>query len=172
MSRLGLPLVNEAVIGYQDKDFYNRTHPKDDVANFGAYFLNPIVVRDAEAVGIYAALGVDPTPFKSNRTDILDVINLKDIPTAGAHRIPLSATGDVLRVDLAATRRSERPAAPARHEPGAGGRDRRPPLPTPHRAERAHLGRRRQQRRDVLDRVPVPRAAVAGAGSGHGKPTP
>ena len=101
VSRLGLPLVNEAVIGYQDKDFYNRTHPKDDVANFGAYFLNPIVVRDAEAVGIYAALGVDPTPFKSNRTDILDVINLKDIPTAGAHQIPLSATGDVLRVDLA-----------------------------------------------------------------------
>jgi Domain of unknown function (DUF4331) len=101
VSRLGLPLVNEAVIGYQDKDRYNRTHPKDDVANFGAYFLNPIVVRDAEAVGIYAALGVDPAPFRSNRTDILDVINLKDIPTPGAHQIPLSATGDVLRVDLA-----------------------------------------------------------------------
>ena len=60
--------MNEAVIGaYRDKDFYNRT-PKDDVANFGAYFLNPIVVHGAEAVGIYAALGVDPTPFKSNRT--------------------------------------------------------------------------------------------------------
>jgi hypothetical protein len=101
VSRLGLPLVNEAIIGYQDKDYYNRTHPKDDVAHFGAYFLNPIVVRDAEAVGIYAALGVDPTPFKSNRTDILDVINLKNFPTPGAHNIPLSATGDVLRVDMA-----------------------------------------------------------------------
>ncbi len=101
VSRLGLPLINEAVIGYQDKDYYNRTHPKDDVAHFGAYFLNPVVVRDAEAVGIYKALGVDPTPFKSNRTDILDVINLKDIPTPNAHHIPLGATGDVLRVDLA-----------------------------------------------------------------------
>jgi hypothetical protein len=101
VSRLGLPLVNEAIIGYQDKDYYNRTQPRDDVAHFGGYFLNPVVVRDAEAVGIYAALGVDPTPFKSNRTDILDVINLKDIPTPGAHNIPLSATGDVLRVDLA-----------------------------------------------------------------------
>ena len=101
VSRLGLPLINEAVIGYQDKDYYNRTRPKDDVANFGAYFLNPVIVRDAEAVGIYAALGVDPTPFKSNRTDILDVINLKDIPTPGAHSIPLSATGDVLRLDMA-----------------------------------------------------------------------
>lgn len=101
VSRIGLPLVNEALIGLQDKDKYNRSHPRRDVRNFGAYFLNPIVVRDAEAVGIYSALGVDPTPFKSGRTDILDVINLKDIPSAGAHNIPLSATGDVLRVDLA-----------------------------------------------------------------------
>jgi len=101
VSRLGLPLINEAVIGYQDKDRYNRTYPKDDVANFGAYFLNPVVVRDAEAVGIYAALGVDPTPFKSNRTDIIDAINLTNFPTPGAHSIPLSATGDVLRLDLA-----------------------------------------------------------------------
>ncbi len=101
VSRLGLPLVNEAIIGYQDKDFYNRTQPRDDVAHFGSYFLNPVLVRDAEAVGIYQALGVDPTPFRSNRTDILDVIDLKDIPTPGAHHIPLSATGDVLRLDLA-----------------------------------------------------------------------
>jgi hypothetical protein len=102
VSRLGLPLINEAVIGLQDKDKYNRTKPANDVPNFGAYFLNPVVVRDAEAVGIYKALGADPTPFKSNRTDIIDAINLTNIPTAGAHSIPLSATGDVLRVDLAA----------------------------------------------------------------------
>jgi hypothetical protein len=99
VSRLGLPLVNEAIIGYQDKDKYNRTQPKDDVANFGAYFLNPVLVRDAEAVGIYKALGVDPTPFKSNRTDIIDTISLKDIPAVGAHSF--AAIGDVLRVDLA-----------------------------------------------------------------------
>jgi hypothetical protein len=94
VSRLGLPLVNEAVIGLQDKDKYNRTTPVTDVANFGAYFLNPIIVRDAEAVGIYAALGVDPTPFKSNRTDILDIISLKQ------NGYMVSAIGDVLRVDL------------------------------------------------------------------------
>jgi hypothetical protein len=101
VSRLGLPLINEAVIGLQDKDRWNRTRPRNDVQLYGAYFLNPIVVRDAEAVGIYASLGVDPTPFKSNRTDILDIINLKDIPTPDAHSIPLEGTGDVLRVDLA-----------------------------------------------------------------------
>jgi hypothetical protein len=102
VSRLGLPLINEAVIGLQDKDKYNRTKPSTDVANFAAYFLNPVVVRDAEAVGVYAALGADPTPFKSNRTDILDIINLKNIPSANAHNIAIApgVTGDVLRVDM------------------------------------------------------------------------
>ncbi|MEQ9504419.1 MAG: DUF4331 domain-containing protein [Deltaproteobacteria bacterium] len=100
VSRLAIPLVNEALIGLQDKDKYNRTHPRRDVQNFGAYFLNPVVVRDAEAVGIYAALGVDPTPFKSNRTDIIDIINLTNIPSPNAHSIPLEKTGDVLRVDM------------------------------------------------------------------------
>ena len=69
------------------------------MANFGAYFLNPVIVRDAEAVGIYAALGARPARrSKSNRTDILDIINLTNIPAAGAHSV--TAIGDVLRVDL------------------------------------------------------------------------
>jgi len=99
VSRLGLPLVNEALIGLQDKDKYNRTRPAKDVPNFGAYFLNPVIVRDAEAVGIYKALGVSQEvvdSLKSNRLDVIDTINLK----ATGHDIPLSATGDVLRVDL------------------------------------------------------------------------
>jgi Domain of unknown function (DUF4331) len=99
VSRLGLPLVNEALIGLQDKDRYNRSRPADDVTNFGAYFLNPVIVRDADAVGIYSALGVPEsvvTTLESNRLDIIDAINL----TASGHNIPLSATGDVLRVDM------------------------------------------------------------------------
>jgi hypothetical protein len=99
VSRLGLPLINEAVIGLQDKDRWNASRPTQE-SYFFPYFLNPIVVRDAEAVGIYTALGADPTPFKSNRTDIVDIINLKNIPTMGAHNVPLTATGDVLRVDI------------------------------------------------------------------------
>ncbi len=94
VSRLGLPLVNEALIGLQDKDKFNATHPANDVVNFAAYFLNPVVVRDAEAVGIYTALNADPTPFKSGRTDILDIISLND----GTRTI--NTVGDVLRVDL------------------------------------------------------------------------
>ena len=102
VSRLGLPLINEVVIGIQDKDKFNRTHPKDDVANFGAYILNPIMVRDAEAVGIYAALGVPAATvaaLKTGRFDIVQAMNVLSDPNAEGG-FPLGATGDVLRVDL------------------------------------------------------------------------
>jgi hypothetical protein len=102
VSRLGLPLINEAVIGYQDKDKFNRSHPRNDLNNFGAYFLNPIIVRDAEFAGFYNQGGplAGINPPKSNRTDIIDIINLKNIPTANSHSIV--SIGDVLRVDMAA----------------------------------------------------------------------
>lgn len=102
VSRLGLPLINEAVIGLQDKDKYNRTRPATDLNNFGAYFLNPILVRDAEFAGFYSSTGPlkGITAPKSNRTDIIDIINLKNIPAANAHS--LVSVGDVLRVDMAA----------------------------------------------------------------------
>lgn len=118
VSRLGLPLINEAVIGLQDKDRWNRKSPSDDVPLFGAYFLNPIIVRDAAGIGLYgtggtlaslgcgtqagngvidgkdnAALGINLADLRTGRTDILATINL-------GYNIPLAATGDVLRVDL------------------------------------------------------------------------
>ena len=106
VSRLGLPLINEAVIGLQDKDRWNRRRPSDDLKMFGAYFLNPTIVRDAEFAGFYAAGGplaacvgaggIDA--LKTNRTDIIDAINIKNFPTPNAHDI--QSVGDVLRVDL------------------------------------------------------------------------
>src|SRR5207302_1110086 len=78
VSRLGFPLINEAVIGLQDKDRWNRSQPQDDAANFASYYLNPIIVRDAEVVGQYSACGagalastcqlagMDANQFKSN----------------------------------------------------------------------------------------------------------
>jgi hypothetical protein len=119
VSRLGLPLINEAVIGLQDKDRWNRKRPKDDVTLFGAYFLNPVIVRDAAGVGLYgaggtlnaigcgtqgapngpidgmdnAALNITIPDLRTNRTDIITTINL-------GYNIPLNASGDVQRVDL------------------------------------------------------------------------
>ena len=106
VSRLGLPLVNEAIIGLQDKDYWNRLEPSDDLGTFGAYFLNPIVVRDAEAVGFYkagaplaACTTNGGTDLESNRTDIVGIINLPD--HTGSESI--TSIGDVLRVDLGQT---------------------------------------------------------------------
>jgi len=109
VSRLGLPLINEAVIGLQDKDRWNRLTPRDDVKYFAPYFFNPILVRDAEFAGFYKAGGPlatcapDATALaglKSNRTDIIGVINLA-LPALGGHT--LTTIGDVLRVDLGTT---------------------------------------------------------------------
>lgn len=41
VSRLGSPLVNEVVIGITDKDRFNASEPKDDLANFASYVTHP-----------------------------------------------------------------------------------------------------------------------------------
>jgi hypothetical protein len=105
VSRLGIPLINEAVIGLQDKDLWNRLKPADDVTYFAGYFLNPVVVRDAKFAGFYDAANgplkgcaAKVDQLSANRTDIIDIISLKNIPAPNAHNI--TAVGDVLRVDL------------------------------------------------------------------------
>src|SRR6185503_6288449 len=41
VSRLGMPLVNEVVIGLRDKNKFNASQPKDDLTNFAGYVTNP-----------------------------------------------------------------------------------------------------------------------------------
>jgi len=43
VSRLGMPLVNEVVIGLEDKDKFNASLPKDDAAKFADYVTNPVL---------------------------------------------------------------------------------------------------------------------------------
>jgi len=68
-----------------------------DVTNFGADVLYPVLVRDAEALGIYKALGVPDatvTTLKGPRLDIINVINLgRPIPVTDG------STGDVITID-------------------------------------------------------------------------
>src|SRR4029078_5673692 len=70
-----------------------------DVSNFGADVLYPVLVRDAEALGIYAALGVPPatvTTLKGPRLALIRAINLnRPIPVADG------STGDVITLDAA-----------------------------------------------------------------------
>jgi hypothetical protein len=107
VSRIGLPLINETVIGLQDKDSWNRTTPASDAPIFGSYFDNPIAARDAQAVGYYATGGPlaecniqnGGPPLVNRLADIQPVINLAvDGQHVGTEAI--TSIGDVLRVDL------------------------------------------------------------------------
>lgn len=96
VGRQALPLFNAGIVGTARQTLYLRSDPGLDVTHFGADILFPVLVRDAEALGIYAALGIDPTPLKGPRTDIINAINLgRPIPVADG------STGDVITLDAA-----------------------------------------------------------------------
>ncbi|SBT08213.1 conserved exported hypothetical protein [Candidatus Accumulibacter aalborgensis] len=99
VGRNALPLFNAGLVGTQRQTLYLRSSPDRDVTNFGADILYPVLVRDAEALGIYRALGVPPATvsvLKGPRLDIITAINLgRPIPVADG------STGDVLTLDAA-----------------------------------------------------------------------
>ena len=68
VSRLGNPLVNEVVIGIDDKDKFNSSKPKNDAANFADYVTNPTL--PALIQSLFPA-AVAPTNFP--RTDLVTV---------------------------------------------------------------------------------------------------
>ncbi|HEX9636109.1 MAG TPA: DUF4331 family protein [Acidobacteriota bacterium] len=98
VGRQALPLFNAGLVGAARQTLYLRTNPMKDVTRFGADILFPVLVRDAEALGIYAALGLDPDAagLKGPRVDIIETINLgRPIP------IEDGSTGDVITLDAA-----------------------------------------------------------------------
>jgi Domain of unknown function (DUF4331) len=99
VGRNALPLFNAGLVGTQRQTLYLRSDPMHDVTNFGADILFPVLVRDADALGIYKALGVPATSvaaLKGPRTDIIRAINLgRPIPVADGF------TGDVITLDAA-----------------------------------------------------------------------
>ncbi|MCP3102306.1 DUF4331 domain-containing protein [Myxococcus sp. K15C18031901] len=67
VSRLGMPLVNEVVIGIKDKDRFNASEPKDD-AQFADYVTHPTLPAVLEL--LFGGAGVKaPTVFP--RTDLV-----------------------------------------------------------------------------------------------------
>ena len=99
VGRNGLPLFNAGLVGTQRQTLYLHSEPTHDVSNFGADILYPVLVRDADALGIYTALGVPAgtvSTLKGPRTDIISAINLgRPIPVADGF------TGDVITLDAA-----------------------------------------------------------------------
>ena len=67
VSRLGMPLVNEVVIGLKDKNRFNASEPKDD-AQFADYVTNPTLPALLEI--LFGAAGVR-APLNFPRTDLV-----------------------------------------------------------------------------------------------------
>jgi Domain of unknown function (DUF4331) len=97
VGRNALPLFDAGLVGTQRQTLYLHSSPMKDVTNFGADILFPVLVRDAEALGIYKALSVDAATvatLKGPRIDIINAINLgRPIPVADG------STGDVITID-------------------------------------------------------------------------
>jgi hypothetical protein len=97
VGRNALPLFDAGLIGAQSQTLYLHSTPMEDVTNFGANILFPVLVRDAETLGIYKALGVPDatvTTLKGPRLDIVNAINLgRPIPVKDGF------TGDVITLD-------------------------------------------------------------------------
>ena len=83
VSRLGMPLVNEVVIGLKDKDKFNGSKPADDAANFADYVTNPTLPALLEK--LFGAKA--PTNFP--RTDLMTAF-LTGLPTVNR---PSNITG-------------------------------------------------------------------------------
>jgi hypothetical protein len=99
VGRNALPLFNAGLVGTQRQTLYLHTNPMNDVSSFGADILYPVLVRDADTLGIYKALGVPDsavTTLRGPRLDIITAINLgRPIPVEDG------STGDVITIDAA-----------------------------------------------------------------------
>jgi hypothetical protein len=91
VSRLGNPLINEVAIALGDKDKWNATEPKDDLANFGHYALDPILPKYYKAL-----FGIDSPP--APRVDVVQAL-FTGIP--GLNTRPNEVVADEVRLNVA-----------------------------------------------------------------------
>ena len=91
VSRLGMPLVNEVIIGIDDKDKFNASKPIDDPKNFADYVTNPVLPTLIQSLFPTARA---PTNFP--RTDLLTVF-LKGIQ--GLNQPKNVAPAEMLRLN-------------------------------------------------------------------------
>ncbi|MFZ3075626.1 MAG: DUF4331 domain-containing protein [Psychrobacter glacincola] len=93
VSRLGMPLVNEVVIGLKDKDKFNASEPKDDVANFKNYVFYPTL--PALIQKLYPSA---PAPTNFPRQDLVTAF-LTGVPTINKPANKALVPADMLRLN-------------------------------------------------------------------------
>lgn len=91
VSRLGMPLVNEVVIGLKDKDAFNASEPKDD-AQFATYVTHPTLPELLEI--LFRGTAVAPNLFP--RTDLVTAF-LTGVP--GVNKPEGVVTSEMLRLN-------------------------------------------------------------------------
>ncbi|MEA2299025.1 MAG: hypothetical protein QOF77_1961 [Solirubrobacteraceae bacterium] len=92
VSRLGTPLFNEVLNPIPQKDFFNRTAPQDDMANFGKNVLAPTIASQ-----INQAFPVVGAP-ETDRTDLVQLF-LTGFP--GLNQFPgRPVAADTLKINL------------------------------------------------------------------------
>jgi hypothetical protein len=93
VSRLGMPLVNEVVIGLKDKDKFNASAPSGD-GQFAAYVTNPTLPALVEIA--YSAPGLAPTNFPRN-----DLVTTFLTGIAGVNKPANVTPSEMLRLNTA-----------------------------------------------------------------------
>jgi hypothetical protein len=100
VSRLGMPLVNEVVIGLPDKDKFNASKPKDD-GQFATYVTNPTLPALVEIA--LATPNIAPTNFPRNDlvTTFLTGIAGVNQPKAFTNAPATGVASEMLRLNTA-----------------------------------------------------------------------
>jgi Domain of unknown function (DUF4331) len=93
VSRLGMPLVNEVVIGVGDKDRFNNSEPKDDLANFGKYITNPTLPY---LINVLFNVAIPEVP----RLDLVTVF-ATGVPGVNKFTNPQAVASEMLRLNTA-----------------------------------------------------------------------
>lgn len=120
VSRLGMPLVNEVVIGLPDKDRFNRSSPKDD-ARFLTYVTNPtlpaildILFRDP----VNAALPTDVATLAPTNLPRQDLVTAFLTGFPGVNQLAKVTPSEMMRLN---TKIAAVPAAQQNHMGVLGG---------------------------------------------------
>ena len=93
VSRLGMPLVNEVVIGLKDKDRFNGSKPKDD-AQFADYVTNPTLPALLEIA--FNSPGIAPTNLPRN-----DLVTTFLTGIKGVNQLSTVTPSEMLRLNTA-----------------------------------------------------------------------
>ena len=92
VQRMGNPLINELLVGIGSKDFWSRSDPADDGANFADFYLGPLFPKIVEAL-YGGALDVPEKP----RVDLLPLVTYA--PPIAAPGTTAGPVADLLRLN-------------------------------------------------------------------------